>query len=206
MSVKKKIANSKPVDVQPEKGFFYLIKQSRTWGFILTVIGIGSMFYYYTVRKNTEQAEYHLGYVAGMVYRQLEGYKMVCAAYDTKLQVYPRRFQEKYHNEIQKIADAAKKRGYSLDEIFAEIGQNTALKNKMQGDVKLEMDGMRRQIILAAVQETNGDNGSPVWNDSYDGLLTMQGLCQNIDEYPEEYLNIYNDTTYSKLKKLLEKI
>ena len=61
------------------------------------------------------------------------------------------------------------------------------------------MDNMRKQIILAALQEKE-NNRALVWNDAYNDILSLEGLCRDMDEHPEDYLKIYQETSYSTLK------
>ena len=154
---------------------------------------------HYKVSQNKKQAEFELGYAGGMIYRQVEGYQAACRENGYELKVYPQKFKAKYENEIQKIADTAQKYNYSLGELFAFIENNSNLKNKLIADIKSEMDNMRKQIILAALQEKE-NNRALVWNDAYNDILSLEGLCRDMDEHPEDYLKIYQETSYSTLK------
>ena len=166
---------------------------------LLIIAIVGASAAYYKVSQNKKQAEFELGYAGGMIYRQVEGYQAACRESGYELKVYPQKFKAKYTNEIKKIADTAKKYNYSLGELFAFIENNSNLKSKLIADIKSEMDNMRKQIILAALQEKE-NNEALVWNDAYNDILSSEGLCRDMDEHPEDYLKIYQETSYPTLK------
>lgn len=174
-------------------------KNPRFYVGLLIIAIVGASAAYYKVSQNKKQAEFELGYAGGMIYRQVEGYQAACRESGYELKVYPQKFKAKYANEIKKIADTAKKYNYSLGELFAFIENNSNLKSKLIADIKSEMDNMRKQIILAALQEKE-NNEALVWNDAYNNILSSEGLCRDIDEHPEDYLKIYQETSYPTLK------
>lgn len=179
-------------------------KNPRFYISLLIIAAVGAGAAYYKVSQSKKQADFELGYAGGMIYRQVEGYQTACRENGYELKVYPQKFREKYKAEIQKIADTAKKYSYSLGELFAVIEDNSALKNKLIDDIKKEMNNMRKQIILAALQEKE-NNTSLVWDDAYDNILSLEGLCRDMDEHSEDYLNIYQETSYPTLKYILER-
>ena len=179
-------------------------KNPRFYISLLIIVAVGAGAAYYKVSQSKKQADFELGYAGGMIYRQVEGYQTACRENGYELKVYPQKFREKYKAEIQKITDTSKKYSYSLGELFAVIEDNSALKNKLIDDIKKEMNNMRKQIILAALQEKE-NNTSLVWDDAYDNILSLEGLCRDMDEHSEDYLNIYQETSYPTLKYILER-
>ena len=166
---------------------------------LLIIAIVGASAAYYKVSQNKKQAEFELGYAGGMIYRQVEGYQAACRESGYELKVAPQKFKAKYTRERKKIAYTAKKYNYSLGELFAFIENNSNLKSKLIADIKSEMDNMRKQIILAALQEKE-NNEALVWNDACHDILSSEGLCRDMDEHPEDYLKIYQETSYPTLK------
>lgn len=191
--------HSKTAKIKTTGWLINFCKNPRFYVGLLIIAIVGASAAYYKVLQNKKQAEFELGYAGGMIYRQVEGYQAACRENGYELKVYPQKFKAKYENEIKKIADTAKKYNYSLGELFAFIENNSNLKNKLIADIKSEMDNMRKQIILAALQEKE-NNRALVWNDAYDDILSLEGLCRDMDEHPEDYLKIYQETSYSTLK------
>ena len=187
--------HSKTAKIKTTGWLINFCKNPRFYVGLLIIAIVSASAAYYKVSQNKKQAEFELGYAGGMIYRQVEGYQAACR----ELKVYPQKFKAKYENEIQKIADTAQKYNYSLGELFAFIENNSNLKNKLIADIKSEMDNMRKQIILAALQEKE-NNRALVWNDAYNDILSLEGLCRDMDEHPEDYLKIYQETSYSTLK------
>ena len=191
--------HSKTAKIKTTGWLINFCKNPRFYVGLLIIAIVGASAAYYKVSQNKKQAEFELGYAGGMIYRQVEGYQAACRESGYELKVYPQKFKAKYANEIKKIADTAKKYNYSLGELFAFIENNSNLKSKLIADIKSEMDNMRKQIILAALQEKE-NNEALVWNDAYNDILSSEGLCRDMDEHPEDYLKIYQETSYPTLK------
>lgn len=181
-------------------------KINKRFLFILGLIAVLAFGLAISYRKveNTNKVDKKLqtSLAVSILYRQINGYQQACADNGYEMNNFPQKFVERYQTEINQVKDAAQKYNYNLEELFASLDNNSEVKNQMVEEIKGELEQVRQQIILAAMQEQSGQ-AELEWSEDFDSLLTMTELCQILDEEPDDYFSAFDANTLPHLKSII---
>ncbi len=173
---------------------------------LISVFALGLVISYNQV-ENTEKTDKKLqtSLAVSILYRQINGYPQACADSGYTMNEFSQKFVKRYQSEINQIKNAALNYNYTLEELFSDLDNNSEIRNQMVDEIKIELEQVRRQIILSALREHSGQ-AEPEWSDDFDNLLTMAELCQMLDKEPDDYFSAFDANTLPQLKNIISEL
>lgn len=126
----------------------------------------------------------------GQVYRYREGYAFTCQKYGVEMLEFPKKFEEKFKDEIavieQKVREMFIAQGGTeeqFNDLYAVFHADPAAQDMIFQSVTEDLDVFRRNFIVSIVAQNQGIEPQAVeYNEEMDKLLTLKDTCIAVDQ------------------------